>query len=420
MKNKFSKILMVALLLAILVANVFVTTAPMVYAENSLLVTSPTGYTSADEVVYKTGNAGGRQVTANWGARGEVATFLSKKAISYYTGNYSFATLSSYQGGSLQSNAHSSALYSQLQSMMRTKSSHTTTYDETKSYYRYTDCLKNDTSMISSFYSGTVLGGSWGSSPSWNREHTWPNSKGLNGADENDIMMLRPTAEKENSSRGNTAYGLTSGYYDPGEATRGDCARIALYVYTRWGNTEYMWGKSGVIQNVDVLLAWMAEDPVDTWEMGRNDAVQSITGVRNVFVDYPELAWKLFSREMPEGTSTPSGNDNGGSGGNGGGAGDIDTSSFQQLVNNISTATTLTEKFDAIKQAVNAYNGYSDTEKQQLASSYQQLQEYINQYNADISTQNTNNNNALGVAVASMTGAVLLTAIALVFIKRLF
>ncbi len=88
---------------------------------------------------------------------------------------------------------------------------------------------------------------------------------------------------------------------------RGDCARILLYQYTRWGNTSRMWGSGGVIENLDVLLRWMEEDPVDTWEMGRNDAVESITGTRNVFVDYPEYAWLLFDRDIPDDVVTPSG-----------------------------------------------------------------------------------------------------------------
>lgn len=189
---------------------------------------------------------------------------------------------------------------------MKGKSTKQTSYADTKSMYCVTDCVSNDYSHISSFYSGKQLTGAWDGASTWNREHTWPNSKGLGGNDENDIMMLRPTWVQENSSRGNTAYGQSSGYYDPGLSTRGDCARIVLYVYTRWGNTSYMWGKSGVMENMNVLLSWMAEDPVDTWEMGRNDAVQSITGVRNVFVDYPELAWYLFGQQVPANYSSPS------------------------------------------------------------------------------------------------------------------
>jgi hypothetical protein len=49
--------------------------------------------------------------------------------------------------------------------------------------------------------------------------------------------------------------------------------------------------------------------------MGRNDAVQSITGTRNVFVDYPEYAWLLFGEDIPQNLSTPSG-----MGANGGGS----------------------------------------------------------------------------------------------------
>jgi hypothetical protein len=68
-----------------------------------------------------------------------------------------------------------------------------------------------------------------------------------------------------------------------------------------------MWGSSGVMENVDVLLKWMEEDPVDTWELGRNDSVEAITGTRNVFVDYPELAFLMFNREVPKSMTTPSG-----------------------------------------------------------------------------------------------------------------
>ncbi len=265
------------------------------------ITTAPTGYTKASDVQYK--EVGGH--LANWGARGEDCVFLTTYAGDYYTGNSSFDKLNAPEGGTSQSNAPQSALYSTLQEMMKSHHSHQTNYGETRDLYQYTDCVSNDTAHISSFYSGKQLGGKWDSGKTWNREHTWPNSKGLDGNDENDIMMLRPTYVKENSSRGNTAYG--NNYFDPGVSTRGDCARIVLYVYVRWGNTGKMWGASGVMENLDVLLQWMEEDPVDTWEMGRNDAVQDITGVRNVFVDFPEFAWKLFGRQVPKNMTTPSG-----------------------------------------------------------------------------------------------------------------
>ena len=116
-------------------------------------------------------------------------------------------------------------------------------------------------------------------------------------------MMIRPTASSENFGRGNKAYGKSSSYYNPNNESggkydlRGDVARIILYQYVRWNctntgskyNPNGIYGTNGVIESRAVLLEWMEADPVDTWELGRNDSVESITGTRNVFVDYPEL-----------------------------------------------------------------------------------------------------------------------------------
>ncbi len=251
----------------------------------------------------------------NWGTRGEAATFLTAPTSSYYTGSYSYSTLSALSGSSTATAAaiYNSALGSAIHSMLTSKQTSTTSYDGTKTLYKYTDCVGSNTSYMSSFYSGTQITNTWDNGSTWNREHTWPNSKGLNSSDENDIMMLRPTSVSENSSRGNTAYGQSSSYYNPNsEATsgladlRGDIARLMLQHLMRWGNTSAFYGTSGVIESRAVLLSWMEADPVDTWEMGRNDAVQRITGVRNVFVDYPELAFILLGASVPSGYTTPS------------------------------------------------------------------------------------------------------------------
>lgn len=308
--TKSTKRTVSAVLIFFMVLAVFVGIRPL-WASAASNTTTGSGYTSASDVKYVTSG----KYTANWGYRGEVCVFLSPYANGFYSEEYSFETLSKLEGGSSQNNASSSELYKSLQTLMKSKHTYETSYNATKNLYKYTDCQLSDYSKISSFYSGTTLSGTWGQG--WNREHTWPNSKGLNGNDENDIMMLRPTAESENTSRGNMAYGQSSGYYNPDCETppsslKGDVARIFLYVYVRWGNTQgnsqygTVWGKQGVMENLSVLLQWMEEDPVDTWEMGRNDAVQSITGTRNVFVDYPEYAWLLFGQDVPEGITTPS------------------------------------------------------------------------------------------------------------------
>ncbi len=248
----------------------------------------------------------------NWGTRGTTATFLTEPAANYYTGSYSYDTLSALSGNSgTGTDFYSSTLGTAIHNMLASKQKTTTSYEGTKTMFAYTDCVESDTAHISSYYSATQLTSSWDSAATWNREHTWPKSKALSGTqgDQNDIMMLRPTSVNENGDRGNLAYGEGSGYYDPnseGQNLHGDVARLMLQHLMRWGNTSKFYGTGGVIESRAILLKWLTEDPVDTWEMGRNDAVERITGVRNVFVDYPELAFILLGAEVPANYTTPS------------------------------------------------------------------------------------------------------------------
>lgn len=296
------------LLTLLLSLSLFTVTVHAATTPTEIWIEPSRNFSNASDVAYVTNG----DLVANWGIRGEHATFLTDYAVDYYTGACSYENLLAYKGSANIKDTPSSPLYNALSDMMNAKASSTTTYAETRDLFKYTDCMANDYSHISSFYSGIKLNGKWDGAQTWNREHTWPNSK-IDGRQETDIMMLRPSCVRENSDRGNSAYGESLGYYDPNSASNGqfnlhgDCARIVLYTYVRWGVTDTMWGSKGVIENLDVLLRWMEEDPVDTWEMGRNDAVQSITGVRNVFVDYPELSWLLFDREIPTGYSSPSG-----------------------------------------------------------------------------------------------------------------
>lgn len=245
----------------------------------------------------------------NWGTRETVATFMSPMAEAWYSkNNTDYEELSALNGGNGTGGVTSSALYNELQDLMVSNHTHVTSYNETKNLFCYTDC-ENSGGKISSFYSGKAIGPTWDGG--WNREHTWPNSKG-EGNGENDIMMLRPTSTSENSGRGNKAYGESSGCYNPNAESggkhdlRGDVARIMLYQHVRWSQSK-LWGTSGVMESLTVLLKWVTEDPVDTWELGRNDAVQAITGTRNVFVDYPELIFNLFGADIPEDYQSPSG-----------------------------------------------------------------------------------------------------------------
>lgn len=280
---------------------------------------------------------------SNTAERHKDATNLSTQAQAYYTGKDSIDNLYKLQGdGSGKSyNGTSSDLYKELQSLMERTMTTTVSYKSLTTYWKTTDTNSNG------YY--CFYGDAPESNP--NREHVWPKSRGsfhesYAGAD---LHHLRPTNTTINSTRGNMTMGNVREKYPSSYSTanfagkptlyyntgadlvevnndiKGDVARIFLYVYVRWGEPNLFenipsnqlpspkgsdsGGNNGarVIDDLDTLLQWCQNDPVDEWEMTRNDLTQDIQGNRNVFIDYPELAWKLFNKPIPAGMTTPSG-----------------------------------------------------------------------------------------------------------------
>ena len=270
--------------------------------------------------------------TYNSGERDEICTSLSgTSAASYYTGNYTYDKLDDLS---------SSSLLTTLRKLMTDTHSKITSYSDCKNYSDNTDCQNEDGTVVLLYTSYVATMSDFVSgNTGWNREHVWPQSLGGFSTSQagSDLHHIRPDDVTTNSKRGNNKYGEVSsgsqatgsslvggmsggvysgGYFEPHDNVKGDVARICLYVYVRWGG-QYSKCSSitNVFQSIDVLLNWCALDPVDTWEMGRNEVVQKIQGNRNVFIDYPELAWILFGREIPANMTTPSGEANNGNSG---------------------------------------------------------------------------------------------------------
>ena len=269
--------------------------------------------------------------SSNSGQRDVVCTTLSgTSASSYYTGSYSYDNLDDLSASELKST---------LKTLMSSTHKKTSSYNDCRDMATSTDCENNNgkITMIYTSYQGTYSQYNGGNG--WNREHVWPQSLGGGNTSGGgaDLHHIRPSESKTNSTRGNKKYGnVNSGstatgnlsgmsggtyagnYYEPLDNVKGDVARICLYVYVRWGSS---WGADSiteVFQSVDVLLEWCEMDPVDTWEMGRNEVVAAYQGNRNVFIDYPELAWLIFGKSIPEDMTTPSGNAADGGGNNSG------------------------------------------------------------------------------------------------------
>lgn len=162
---------------------------------------------------------------------------------------------------------------------------------------------------------------------SWNREHVWPQSlsngnwgtqKGGAGAD---ILHIRPTYNSTNSSRGNSKFGNISGtaltyngmtygyssgsYFAPLDATKGDAARIIMYIWTAYFNQYKSKPLSitSVFDSYETMLKWHIADKPDLLEGKRNDAaLVSVQKNRNPFVDHPEYACHIFGDKVSTAT----------------------------------------------------------------------------------------------------------------------
>lgn len=271
--------------------------------------------------------------SSNSGERDVVCTTLSgTNALNYYKDGNDYDTLS---------NKTSQEILSSLRSLMTSTHDYYSSYDDCKNYASKTDCENNDNNVLLLYTSATSTQSAANSS--WNREHVWPKSLGgysTSGAG-SDLHHIRPSDNRVNSCRNNLKYGnVTSGkdatganggaglsggtynssYFEPLDNVKGDVARICLYMYVRYGGeSQYTCQNiTTVFESIDVLLEWCEMDPVDTWEMGRNEVIEEIQGNRNVFIDYPEYAWLIFGREVPSDMQTPSGEASSGSDSNGG------------------------------------------------------------------------------------------------------
>ena len=266
----------------------------------------------------------------NSGERDELCTtFNGTSALEYYTGKYTYENLSTLS---------ESQLLTSLRTLMTDTHSKITSYDECRDLAPITDCENENGSIVTIYSSHPASVSDYNSGQGWNREHVWPQSLGGFGTSGGgaDLHHIRPTESRINSTRGNNKYGeVSSGndvtgnlsgesggtygnsIFEPLDNVKGDVARICLYVYVRWGGvSSYTCDDLTVVfTDIDTLLHWCEIDPVDTWEMGRNEVVESIQGNRNVFIDYPELAWLMLGEEVPENMSTPSGKANGGNNG---------------------------------------------------------------------------------------------------------
>ncbi len=155
-----------------------------------------------------------------------------------------------------------------------------------------------------------------GNNGDWNREHIFAQALGnpdLGQAGPGaDAQMLRACDVQRNGSRANRKFAAGSGNsgavganWYPGDEWKGDCARIVMYMYLRYGSQclpEFVFTGNPVASDtnmLDLLLQWNAEDPVSQYEDNRNTYLQNTSntygqGNRNPFIDNPYLATVIW------------------------------------------------------------------------------------------------------------------------------
>ena len=249
-------------------------------------------------------------------------TTYTSKQTNYYTGTYTYASLIALKNDEL---------FGRINTLMETTCKHKKgsgyDYDDLRYEYVNVDRDLNNPGQIILYYSGETHSGEWDKGSTWNREHTWPQSKGAypeDGPINWDMQSVRPASASQNSGRGNTAYGEGPGYYDPDEDIQidnnnydpnnlgtyhGDCARVIMYDYLVYGEAGghtadgfytgsaqllSKLGSSGVFESLHIMLKWHLQDPPSLTEMVRNDGAQDYQGNRNPLIDYPELAIQVF------------------------------------------------------------------------------------------------------------------------------
>jgi hypothetical protein len=149
----------------------------------------------------------------------------------------------------------------------------------------------------------------------WNREHTFPRSRGpFFSIEEDDIPTginewwetnadslrhansdahgLRAVDAAENSSRGNQHYGQYVGPDGNAGSFKGDVARSVLFLSIRYNDLDIVNGfpeVNGQLGDLETLLDWHEQDPPDDFEMNRNNIIYDWQKNRNPFIDFPQL-----------------------------------------------------------------------------------------------------------------------------------
>lgn len=223
-------------------------------------------------------------------------------------------------------------------------------YNALRSLLQITDAVPGQPGFMDVVYDtphvnvAAITGGSipgWDSAATWNREHTWPRSRGVgsSGPDNSDMHQLRPSLTQTNSDRGSFsfggAFGSLNGNYGllndggtvwyPGDEDAGRMARQMFYMAVRYDGSDSSTSDlelsnssspgTNQLGKLNRLLEWHYAAPVDDFERLRNDRIFSYQNNRSPFIDRPEYVWSVFADNFNDAQLTLLGGNPGSDGG---------------------------------------------------------------------------------------------------------
>ena len=175
----------------------------------------------------------------------------------------------------------------------------------------------------------------------WNREHIWPKSHGFPDEDDNaytDVHNLKPSDRSVNSSRGTKDYDFggsqhseatdcltDSDSWEPSDSVKGDIARILFYMVVRYDPgydhnnnsfdlelVDYTTPNNNdpILGKLSSLIQWHYDDPVDDFEINRNEIIYEFQENRNPFIDHPNLVNFIWGENIGENWDESLGLDN--------------------------------------------------------------------------------------------------------------
>lgn len=194
-------------------------------------------------------------------------------------------------------------------------------YEKAKEVLVLSDLKVGSTDTLYGLYLGNDINAVWDSGATWDREHVWPNSRlgipRVNPSSRNqgtDLHNLRAINGSINSTRsdhyfvnGSGQAKLTGDGFYPGDDHKGDVARILFYMVIMYDfltlkDEDINVGETYTMDRIamgelSVLLEWHKQDPVDEFEINRNQVIFEAQGNRNPFIDKPVYAHLIFENK---------------------------------------------------------------------------------------------------------------------------